>query len=104
MKIFIIIVLFFIVIAQATSQTIYSNQYGQPIGSSTTIGNTTYFSNQYGQPVGTATAPTPTYTPPMPRSPSVAAPIAPMMPSLPMMPVMPMMPSLPMMPTFPVIR
>jgi len=99
MKTFIIIVLFFIVIAQATSQTIYSNQYGQPIGSSTTIGNTTYYSNQYGQPVGRATAPT--YTPPVPRSPPVEASIVPVMPSLPMMPVMP---SLPMMPTFPVIR
>ena len=82
MKTFIIIVLFFIVIAQATSQTIYSNQYGQP--------------------VGTATAPT--YTPPVPRTPPVAAPIVPVMPSLPMMPVMPMMPSLPMMPMLPVIR
>lgn len=93
MKTFIIIVLFVIVIAQANSQTIYSNQYGQPIGSSTVIGNTTYYSNQYGQPVGTATAPT--YTPPVPRSPPVAAPIAPVMPLLPMMPVLPMMPTLP---------
>jgi hypothetical protein len=93
MKTFIIIVLFFIVIAQATSQTIYSNQYGQPIGSSTTVGNTTYYSNQYGQPVGTATAPT--YTPPVPRSPPVAAPIVPVMPPLPMLPTLPMMPMLP---------
>jgi hypothetical protein len=93
MKTFIIIVLFFIVIAQATSQTIYSNQYGQPIGSTTTVGNTTYYSNQYGQPVGTATAPT--YTPTVPRSPPVAAPIVPVMPSLPMLPTLPMMPLLP---------
>ena len=95
MKTFIIIVLFFIVIAQANGQTIYSNQYGQPIGSSTTVGNTTYYSNQYGQPVGTATAPT--YTPTVPRSPPVAAPIVPVMPPLPMLPTLPMMPLLPVM-------
>jgi hypothetical protein len=96
MKTFIIIVLLFLLLASnADSQTIYSNQYGQPIGSSTTIGNTTYYSNQYGQPVGTATAPT--YTPTVLRSPPVAAPIAPVMPPLPMMPVMPMMPMLPVM-------
>lgn len=93
MKTLIIIVLSLVVIAQATSQTIYSNQYGQPIGSSTVIGNTTYYSNQYGQPVGTATAPT--YTPPVYRSPPVAASVAPVMPSLPMMPVLPMIPTLP---------
>lgn len=34
--------------------TYYSNQYGQPMGTATTIGNTTYYSNQYGQPMGSA--------------------------------------------------
>ena len=96
MKTFIIIVLFIIVIAQANSQTIYSNQYGQPIGSSTTVGNTTYYSNQYGQPVGRATAPTPTYTPPVYRSPPVA-PIVPLN-------TLPQMPTLPMMPILPILR
>jgi len=94
MKTFIIIVLFFIVIAQATSQTIYSNQYGQPIGSSTTIGNTTYYSNQYGQPVGTSTAP-PTFTPMPIYTAPPPPPVAPVMPPLPMMPIMPLMPMLP---------
>lgn len=82
MKTFIIIVLFVIVIAQANGQTIYSNQYGQP--------------------VGTATAPT--YTPPVYQPPPVAAPVAPVMPSLTMMPSLPMMPTMPMMPTLPVLR
>jgi len=35
--------------------TYYSNQYGQPIGSTTTIGNTTYYNGRYGQPLGSAT-------------------------------------------------
>jgi hypothetical protein len=94
MKTFIIIVLFLIVIGQATSQTIYSNQYGQPIGSSTTIGNTTYYSNPYGQPVGTSTAP-PTFTPMPIYTTPPPPPVAPVMPPLPMMPIMPLMPMLP---------
>lgn len=40
--------------APRAQTTYYSNQYGQPMGSATTIGNTTYYSNQYGQPMGTA--------------------------------------------------
>jgi len=35
--------------------TYYSNQYGQAMGSATTIGNTTYYNGRYGQPLGTAT-------------------------------------------------
>jgi hypothetical protein len=89
MKTFIIIVLFIIVIAQANSQTIYSNQYGQPIGSSTTIKGTTYYSNQYGQPLGTSRPP-PTLTPTPPPAPPPTAPTVP-----PMMPIMPIMPILP---------
>ena len=75
----------------ASAQTIYSNQYGQPIGSSTTVGNTTYYSNQYGQPVGTATQPAPTLPPPTFQSPPVVAPVPPVMPLMPIMPLMPML-------------
>lgn len=39
----------------ATAQTTYySNQYGQPIGIATTMGNVTFYTNQYGQPMGSA--------------------------------------------------
>lgn len=65
--------------------TIYSNQYGQPIGSSITINGTTYISNQYGQPVATATQPVATLPP---------APIVP--PALPTLPLMPPLQPLPM--------
>ena len=91
MKTFIIVVLLIIVVFQANGQTIYSNQYGQPIGSSTTVGNTTYYSNQYGQPVGTATQPPPTLPLPVPQSPPVAASVPPVMPLMPIMPMMPML-------------
>ena len=37
--------------------TFYNNQYGQPVGTATNIGGTTFYNNQYGQPVGTAIQP-----------------------------------------------
>lgn len=43
--------------------TYYSNQYGQPVGTANSTGGTTYYSNEFGQPLGSATSPTPVYTP-----------------------------------------
>lgn len=34
--------------------TYYTNQYGQPAGTATTMGNVTFYTNQYGQPMGSA--------------------------------------------------
>lgn len=34
--------------------TYYNNQYGQPMGTATTMGNVTFYTDQYGQPMGTA--------------------------------------------------
>lgn len=67
--------------------TTYSNQYGQPIGSSVTTGNMTVYSNQYGQPVATAIqppAPPPQpYAPPPPPPPvSVYTPVQPAYPAI----------------------
>lgn len=53
--------------SHAYSQTTYyNNQYGQAIGTATTMGNVTFYTNQYGQPMGTASTygNTTTYTNP----------------------------------------
>lgn len=34
--------------------TYYTDRYGQPAGTTTTMGNVTFYTNQYGQPMGTA--------------------------------------------------
>lgn len=74
----------------------YVNSYGQPIGTATTVGNTTYFSNAYGQPTGSAQVimpptiviPPPVFPPPPPLPAPVVPAIAPIMPILPMAPLM----------------
>jgi hypothetical protein len=69
----------------SAQMTTYSNQYGQPIGSSVTVGNMTVYSNQYGQPVASSTqppSPVQPYTPPAPPSPApVYTPIQPTYPA-----------------------
>lgn len=50
--------------------TVYTNQYGQTTGYSSTNGNVTTYSNQYGQPVGTSINPPPT----VPVAPPVVVP------------------------------
>lgn len=68
----------------SAQMTTYSNQYGQPIGSSVTNNGVTTYSNQYGQPVATAVQPPPppppVYTPPPPVS--VYTPIQPAYPAI----------------------
>jgi hypothetical protein len=64
-------------IAQTT--TTYVNQYGQPVATVQQVGNTTFVSNQYGQLVGSATTvPIPAPTP---------APVANVLPVLPILPM-----------------
>ena len=41
--------------AQQPTTTTYVNAYGQPVATIQQVGNTTYVSNQYGQLVGSAT-------------------------------------------------
>ena len=80
MKVLIPLLLFsFNAIAQTT--TTYVNQYGQPVATVQQIGATTFVSNQYGQLVGSAT----TVSVPAP------APVAvPMQNVLPVLPILPM--------------
>ena len=87
MKFIIICVLLVLILAnQSHCQTIYTNQYGQPVGSSVTVGGTTYYSNQYGQPIGTQQAPPQPVAPP-PPTPTVT----PALPPLPLLPLMPLL-------------
>lgn len=64
---------------QEVKTTTYVNNYGQPVATIQQIGNTVYVSNQYGQLVGSAT------TLPLPQS-AVAsvANVLPILPTLPM--------------------
>jgi len=65
--------------ALAQTTTTYVNQYGQPVATVQQIGNTTFVSNQYGQLVGSATTlPIPAPTP---------APVANVLPVLPILPM-----------------
>ena len=48
---------------QEVKTTTYVNQYGQPVATIQQVGNTTYVSNQYGQLVGSATTLPPTPQP-----------------------------------------
>jgi len=68
----------------------YSNQYGQPIGSSLTTGTTTIYSNQYGQPVATAIAqPTLLQTASMPTmQPMMSLPVLQPLPTLLPLPIL----------------
>ena len=77
MKALIPLLLFsFNAIAQTT--TTYVNQYGQPVATVQQIGATTFVSNQYGQLVGSAT------TVPQIVTPAPAANVLPVLPILPM--------------------
>jgi hypothetical protein len=65
--------------ALAQTTTTYVNQYGQPIATLQQVGNTTFVSNQYGQLVGSATTvPIPAPTP---------APVQNVLPVLPILPM-----------------
>lgn len=59
-----------------TTTTTYVNQYGQPVATVQQVGNTTFVSNQYGQLVGSATT-VPTAPPTM-----NVLPIVPILPML----------------------
>lgn len=89
--------LFLLAVTCSRSQVIYSGQYGQPVGSSVTVGGATYYSNQYGQPVGTARVQPATPTPPQaapplplfaPASPPQSAAMLPVLPVLPVLPIL----------------
>lgn len=54
MKNYIIATIWLISYSALSQTTYYSNQYGQPTGTATTMGNVTFYTNQYGQPMGTA--------------------------------------------------
>jgi hypothetical protein len=79
-----------LVFAQTTT---YTNQYGQTVGTSTTVNNTTYYSNQHGQPVGTAIN-----APQMPQTPPtvLATPVYNGYTPMPMSPQPPILPALPL--------
>jgi len=64
--------------ALAQTTTTYVNQYGQPVATVQQIGNTTFVSNQYGQLVGSATTVPQIVTP---------APVANVLPVLPILPM-----------------
>jgi hypothetical protein len=65
--------------AMAQTTTTYVNQYGQPVATVQQVGNTTFVSNQYGQLVGSAT----TVSVPAP----VAVPMQNVLPVLPILPM-----------------
>ena len=83
-------------VAYGQTTVTYVNSYGQPIGTATTIGGTTYFSNAQGYPTGSAQVimpptiviPPPNFPPPPPLPAPVVPAIAPIMPILPMAPLM----------------
>jgi len=82
--------------AHAQITVTYVNSYGQPLGTATTIGGTTYFSNAQGYPTGTAQVimpPTIVIPPPnFPLPPPLPSPIVPAV--TPLMPILPMAPLL----------
>ena len=65
--------------AMAQTTTTYVNQYGQPVATVQQIGATTFVSNQYGQLVGSATT--------VPISAPVAVPMQNVLPVLPILPM-----------------
>ena len=65
-------------VALAQTTTTYVNQYGQPVATIQQVGNLTVVSNQFGQVVGSAT----TVTIPAP------APVANVLPIMPLMPML----------------
>ena len=82
--------------AHAQTTVTYVNSYGQPIGTATTIGSTTYFSNAQGYPTGTAQVimpptiviPPPNFPPPPPLPRPIVPAVTPLMPILPMAPLL----------------
>ena len=64
--------------AMAQTTTNYVNQYGQPVATVQQVGNTTFVSNQYGQLVGSAT------TVPQIATPAPVQNVLPVLPILPM--------------------
>jgi hypothetical protein len=95
--VFILVLLGFAIkisVVNAQTTVTYVNSYGQPIGTATTIGGTTYFSNAQGYPTGTAQVimpPTIVIPPPnFPAPPPLPAPIVPAI--APLMPILPMAP------------
>lgn len=82
--------------AYGQTMVTYVNSYGQPIGTATTIGGTTYFSNAQGYPTGTAQVimpptiviPPPNFPPPPPLPAPMVPAVTPLMPILPMAPLL----------------
>jgi hypothetical protein len=62
-------------IAANAQVTFYSTDAGRPLGSSYTLGNTTFFNDAYGNPVSQAVTLAPM---PLPAPVQVVAPVAPM--------------------------
>ena len=67
-------------VALAQTTTTYVNQYGQPVATIQQVGNLTVVSNQFGQVVGSAT------TVPVPAP--VAMPLQNVLPIMPLMPML----------------
>jgi hypothetical protein len=82
--------------AHAQTTVTYVNSYGQPLGTATTIGGTTYFSNAQGYSTGTAQVimpptiviPPPNFPPPPPLQAPIVPAVTPLMPILPMAPLL----------------
>jgi hypothetical protein len=82
--------------ANAQTTVTYVNSYGQPLGTATTIGGTTYFSNAQGYPTGssqfimppTIVIPPPNFPPPPPLQRPIVPAVTPIMPILPMAPLL----------------
>lgn len=66
-------------VALAQTTTTYVNQYGQPVATIQQVGNLTVVSNQFGQVVGSAT------TVPQIATPAPVANVLPIMPLMPML-------------------